>query len=143
MPGFLGTFSHFNAKFAKPIAASREAKTSSKDAENGQKALELLHKQVLPFIMRRQKEQVLKDLPPKIVQDYYCDLSWIQARLYEDFSRQSKMLTDQSGLKQNVFQMLLYLRKLCDHPSLIFNPSHPRFDELEQVLTRYYLACFF
>ncbi|KAG2135970.1 hypothetical protein DEU56DRAFT_756383 [Suillus clintonianus] len=34
-------------------------------------ALEALHKQVLPFLLRQLKEDVLNDLPPKIIQDYY------------------------------------------------------------------------
>lgn len=39
--------------------------------EQGIIALEALHKQVLPFLLRRTKEEVLNDLPPKIIQDYY------------------------------------------------------------------------
>jgi TATA-binding protein-associated factor len=42
--------------------------------------MESLHRQVLPFILRRLKEDVLQDLPPKIIQDYYCDLSSLQVR---------------------------------------------------------------
>lgn len=41
-------------------------------------ALESLHKQVLPFILRRMKEDVLQDLPPKIIQDYYCEMTPLQ-----------------------------------------------------------------
>lgn len=44
----------------------------------GALAMEKLHRQVLPFILRRMKEDVLNDLPPKIIQDYYCDLSPLQ-----------------------------------------------------------------
>ena len=40
--------------------------------------MEALHRQVLPFLLRRMKEDVLEDLPPKIIQDYYCDLSPLQ-----------------------------------------------------------------
>ena len=47
----------------------------------GALALEALHKQVLPFLLRRLKEDVLNDLPPKIIQDYYCELSEIQVCL--------------------------------------------------------------
>jgi TATA-binding protein-associated factor len=43
--------------------------------------------QALPFLLRRLKEDVLQDLPPKITQDYYCELSPIQEQLYEDFAR--------------------------------------------------------
>lgn len=40
--------------------------------------MEALHRQVLPFLLRRMKEDVLQDLPPKIIQDYYCNLSALQ-----------------------------------------------------------------
>ena len=40
--------------------------------------MEALHRQVLPFLLRRMKEDVLQDLPPKIIQDYYCQLSPLQ-----------------------------------------------------------------
>ena len=41
-----------------------------------------LHKAIMPFIMRRVKEEVLKELPPKIINDYYCSLSDVQKILY-------------------------------------------------------------
>ncbi|RMZ69830.1 putative MOT1-transcriptional accessory [Pyrenophora seminiperda CCB06] len=64
MPGFLGTEKVFQERFAKPIAASRFAKSSSKEQERGALAIEALHKQVLPFLLRRLKEELgaLKDL---------------------------------------------------------------------------------
>ena len=47
----------------------------------GALAMEALHRQVLPFLLRRLKEDVLQDLPPKIIQDYYCELSPLQVSL--------------------------------------------------------------
>jgi TATA-binding protein-associated factor len=93
-------------------------------------ALEALHKQVLPFLLRRLKEDVLNDLPPKIIQDYYCELSDVQKYLYDDFSRsqargaaedviQSASSSSKTGGQQHVFQSLQYLRKLCNHPALV------------------------
>ena len=92
-------------------------------------ALEALHKQVLPFLLRRLKEDVLHDLPPKIIQDYYCELSDVQKHLYDDFSKSRARLaaedavrSDQNGKapeQQHVFQSLQYLRKLCNHPALV------------------------
>lgn len=43
--------------------------------------MEALHRQVLPFLLRRMKEDVLQDLPPKIIQDYYCNLSPLQVTM--------------------------------------------------------------
>lgn len=87
MPGFLGSERQFNTKFGRPILASRDAKVSSKEQEAGVMAMEALHRQVLPFLLRRVKEDVLKDLPPRITQDYVCELSPLQQLLYEDFSK--------------------------------------------------------
>jgi TATA-binding protein-associated factor len=38
----------------------------------------LFHLQVLPFILRRTKERVLQDLPPKVIQDVYCEPNELQ-----------------------------------------------------------------
>lgn len=40
----------------------------------------------MPFLLRRTKEEVLSDLPEKIIQDRFCDLSPVQLKLYEQFS---------------------------------------------------------
>jgi TATA-binding protein-associated factor len=95
-------------------------------------ALEALHKQVLPFLLRRLKEDVLNDLPPKIIQDYYCELSELQKYLYDDFSRSRAHVTAKDAVtdkrpnkegaeQQHIFQSLQYLRKLCNHPSLVLS----------------------
>jgi TATA-binding protein-associated factor len=94
--------------------------------------VEALHKQVLPFLLRRLKEDVLNDLPPKIIQDYYCELSDLQKCLYDDFSTSKARLSAEDMIRtkstsagkeeagqQHVFQSLQYLRKLCNHPALV------------------------
>lgn len=140
MPGFLGTEKVFNDRFAKPIAASRNSKSSDKDQEVGALALEALHKQVLPFLLRRLKEDVLSDLPPKIIQDYYCDLSDLQVQLYESFAKQQKSSVEhdvhepEKGAKQHIFQALQYMRKLCNHPALVLNSKHPQYDKVAKQL---------
>lgn len=40
----------------------------------------------MPFLLRRTKDEVLSDLPEKIIQDRYCDLSLLQLKLYDRFS---------------------------------------------------------
>lgn len=143
MPGFLGTEKMFNDKFSKPILADRDGKASPKEREAGESgdccareamltpaatALEALHKQVLPFLLRRLKEDVLHDLPPKIIQDYYCELSTVQKALYDEFSKSraaeeagEAVSSDEQPGAGHVFQSLQYLRKLCNHPALVLD----------------------
>ncbi len=142
MPGFLGAEKVFMDRFAKPIAASRFSKASSKEQEAGALAIEALHKQVLPFLLRRLKEEVLEDLPPKILQNYYCDLSDLQKKLFEDFTkRESKKITEEAGrddkdAKQHIFQALQYMRKLCNSPALVMRPGHRMYDETQRLLQK-------
>ncbi|KAJ5636481.1 uncharacterized protein N7484_009794 [Penicillium longicatenatum] len=140
MPGFLGTEKVFLDRFAKPIAASRFSKSSSKEQEAGALAIEALHKQVLPFLLRRLKEEVLNDLPPKIIQNYYCDPSELQKKLFEDFSKkEQKELQDKVGStdrsdKEHIFQALQYMRRLCNSPALVVKDGHKQYNEVQTYL---------
>lgn len=143
MPGFLGTEKVFLDRFAKPIAASRNSKSNSKEQEAGALAIEALHKQVLPFLLRRLKEEVLDDLPPKIIQNYYCELSELQKKLYDDFAKkQSKTIATEVGkdgdkqAKQHIFQALQYMRKLCNSPALVLNEKHPQYEKVHKQLLK-------
>jgi TATA-binding protein-associated factor len=136
MPGFLGTEQQFDERIGKHILASRDAKAGSREHKAGQEALEKLHRQVLPFMLRRLKEDVLQDLPPKIIQDYFCDLSHFQKRLYEHFlERQAHLKELKSGEGEkatHVFQALQYLRRLCSHPRLAITSEHPLYTHLKK-----------
>jgi TATA-binding protein-associated factor len=142
MPGFLGAEKVFHDRFAKPIAASRFSKASSKEQEAGAIAIEALHKQVLPFLLRRLKEEVLNDLPPKILQNYYCDLSDLQKKLFEDFTKRSgKKLQAEAGrddkeAKQHIFQALQYMRKLCNSPALVMKPDNKMYEDTQKLLQK-------
>jgi SNF2 family DNA or RNA helicase len=98
--------------------------------------MESLHRQVLPFILRRLKEDVLRDLPPKIIQDYYCDLSPLQVQLYEDFAKSRAMKTVDENVHtaeeeeedkliisgtSHIFQVLLYYFTLLPPPRSVLN----------------------
>jgi TATA-binding protein-associated factor len=106
-------------------------------------ALESLHKQVLPFLLRRLKEDVLQDLPPKIIQDYYCDLSPVQKALYDEFAKSraaeeagEAVSSDSAQPGQgHVFQSLQYLRKLCNHPALVMEGEDGK-RRWEQVVSK-------
>ncbi|XP_030571799.1 TATA-binding protein-associated factor 172 [Drosophila novamexicana] len=144
MPGFLGTEKQFIQRYSRPILASRDGKSSPKEQEAGVLAMEALHRQVLPFLLRRVKEDVLTDLPPKITQDLLCELSPLQLRLYEDFS--NKHLkdcldklddTENLGTKTHIFQALRYLQNVCNHPKLVLRQSG---DELTNVAAQLALS---
>ncbi|PTB67321.1 hypothetical protein BBK36DRAFT_1158161 [Trichoderma citrinoviride] len=142
MPGFLGAEKVFLDRFAKPIAASRYSKASSKEQEAGALAIEALHKQVLPFLLRRLKEEVLNDLPPKILQNYYCDLSDLQKKLFEDFTKkQGKKIQAEAGrddkeAKQHIFQALQYMRKLCNSPAMVMKQGSDVYNETQKILQK-------
>ncbi|XP_043212262.1 TATA-binding protein-associated factor 172-like, partial [Amphibalanus amphitrite] len=146
MPGFLGTERQFTTRYSRPILLSRDAKANSREQEAGALAMEALHRQVLPFLLRRLKEDVLEDLPPKITQDYYCELSDIQKQLYEDFARSRAQRSLVEGLESvenrrgverappHVFQALQYLRKVCNHPKLVLTKQHPSYAQVQKTL---------
>lgn len=69
----------------------------------GALAMEALHRQVLPFLLRRLKEDVLQDLPPKIIQDYYCELSPLQVGLCT-LSFEITMLYFISWISSSIFE---------------------------------------
>lgn len=152
MPGFLGTERSFHERFGRPILATREGKASAKEQEAAALALESLHKQVLPFLLRRLKDDVLDDLPPKIIQDVECELGAVQKQLYDDYQKRQGLDQNLDNLlegeeapesngeaapqQQHVFQTLQYLRKLVNHPALVFDPSNAKHKEIESQLVK-------
>ncbi len=112
-PGMLGHASIF--KLAGGAARNPEPETRA-----------ILAKGLRPFILRRTKAQVAKDLPEKTEQTLYCDLEADQRRLYDelrDHYRLSLLNTiDKLGMnraKIQVLEALLRLRQAACHPGLI------------------------
>jgi TATA-binding protein-associated factor len=138
MPNFLGSSSDFTKEFAGPIIKGQANGASATDIAIGMEKLKLLHQQVLPFILRREKEQVLQELPPKIITTIPCEMTSSQVRLYQEFcssneGQNSLRAFDQvlhgpaterelPTLGSDVLKALLYLRLLCTHPALV-NPK--------------------
>ena len=111
-PGMLGTASVFK-KHASGASAADEGARS------------LLARALRPFILRRTKAQVVKDLPEKFEQTLVCDLEPEQRKMYEGLKahyRQALLRKDTAELgrsKIEVLEALLRLRQAACHPGLI------------------------
>ena len=87
---------------------------------------QLLAKALRPFILRRTKEQVAKELPEKTEQTIYCELDATQRKLYNELRehyRQSLLgRIEKEGMaksKMHILEALLRLRQAACHPGLI------------------------
>lgn len=119
MPGYLGDEAAFNDRYVRPLQHSKEARSGSREYEAGEHALRSLHQQTLPFILRRLKETVLKDLPEKTIQDVVVELTPKQRSLYNSIIANMSDNNISNILTDNSFQLISYLQKLVLHPSLI------------------------
>lgn len=85
--------------------------------------LEALHLKVMPFILRRLKSEVLKELPEKIIQDYYCQMTVEQQALYRSFHAEARgydLHKDSFESESNqTIALLTRMRKLLNHPNLV------------------------
>jgi superfamily II DNA or RNA helicase len=134
-PGLLGTMEFFRNEFATPI---------DKFGEQDQK--EHLRKLLYPFILRRTKEQVAKDLPEKTETILFCEMEKEQRKIYEAYrnSYRDKILgtIDQQGIDKSqltILQGLMKLRQICDSPAILNEeekyPNHSiKLDELAREI---------
>ena len=73
MPSFLEDEKVFNSKYNQFLTGNlKKLSEKLEETENFLQALKSLKKRIAPFILRRTKAEVLKDLPPKFIQDFEC-----------------------------------------------------------------------
>jgi superfamily II DNA or RNA helicase len=135
-PGMLGTMEFFRQEFAIPI---------DKFGESEQK--EHLKKLLYPFILRRTKEQVAKDLPEKTEQVLFCEMEDEQRKIYDAYRNEfrSRILgtIEEQGIQKSQFtilQGLMKLRQICDSPAILnedekFENHSIKLDELAREIT--------
>ena len=111
MPGVLGSRAYFKKRFDK-----------RKDSQSQNR----LAARLKPFLLRRTKQQVAKDLPPRTEEEIYAKMSGIQRQLYKaELRRIQKALlgvdSDESVKKNSfaILQGLMRLRQICCHPGLV------------------------
>ncbi|MGN6194273.1 MAG: SNF2-related protein [Ginsengibacter sp.] len=114
-PGLLGSVEFFRNEFSTPI---------DKFGEPEQK--EHLKKLLYPFILRRTKEQVAKDLPEKTETILFCEMEDAQRNVYDAYrnSYRNKILgvIDEQGVGKSqltILQGLMKLRQICDSPAIL------------------------
>jgi non-specific serine/threonine protein kinase len=118
-PGLLGNLDYFREEFVTPIEKKQDQDTAT-----------FLRKMVHPFMLRRTKEQVALDLPPRSEELLEVDMDAAQRKLYNktrDYYRDLLLgLIDTEGMSDarlKVLEGLLRLRQICNHPKLV-EPRH-------------------
>lgn len=109
-PGYLGKQNQFRKNFELPI-----------QKDNNRRQSTTLKKLVEPFILRRVKtdKSIIKDLPDKVEQKLYCNLTKEQASLYEAVVKEiSQDIDEVDGIQRKgmILSTLLKLKQICNHP---------------------------
>jgi helicase SWR1 len=87
--------------------------------EEAQERVNKLHEVLRPFLLRRLKSEVEKQMPGKYEHVVYCRLSKRQRQLYDEFmGRSDTKRTLSSGNYMSIINCLMSLRKVCNHPDL-------------------------
>ena len=133
-PGLLGSIDFFKQQFAIPI---------DKFGEKEQK--EHLRKLLYPFILRRTKEQVAKDLPEKTETILFCEMDKEQRHIYDayrnDYRSKIMGVIESQGIQKSqltILQGLMRLRQICDSPAILKSENYPnnsvKLEEIERQI---------
>jgi hypothetical protein len=114
-------------QFAMPgILGSRAAFGRHYHEKRNPQARSLLARRVRPFLLRRTKNQVARDLPERIEEDIPCELEGAQLDLYNAHLKEARRILldlkttrDLDKARFNILTSLLRLRQACCHPSLL------------------------
>lgn len=115
MPGFLGAYERFKKEYEVPIVQKKDSAATTR-----------LQRMIKPFILRRIKAEVLKDLPPKEENVVYSKLEGEQKKLYaanvqrllDSLSQKSEQEIGSSKLQ--ILAELTRLRQICCAPGMVY-----------------------
>ena len=113
LPGYLYSLNYFTKNFEKPIQMGDDKRQAQ------------LQKLVSPFILRRTKKQVLKDLPDKVEKDLWLNLSPEEKQLYlANLAQVNEQLQQQLELEKVdsilILAMMTRLRQICCEPRMLY-----------------------
>jgi superfamily II DNA or RNA helicase len=118
MPGFLGSASSFGDRYEHPIQVAGDEEVRQR-----------LKRRISPFVLRRLKTEVAKDLPPKTESVAYCEMDAGQAALYREVLEESRRKVyetiEKVGFKRSrvsILAALMRLRQVCCDPRLLKLP---------------------
>ncbi len=135
-PGLLGNPKHFKDNYSMPIDRDRDPERAAE-----------LQRIIKPFVLRRTKEQVAKELPPKTEDVIFCEMGTEQRKVYDAFRNKyrdfllGKIEDDGLGKsKMYVLEGLTKLRQICDSPELLneeesYGNESIKIDELVRHIT--------
>ncbi|KZL76642.1 snf2 family domain-containing protein [Colletotrichum incanum] len=120
MPSLFDSHDEFSEWFSKDIESHAQSNTKLNEDQ-----LKRLHMILKPFMLRRVKKHVQKELGDKIEEDVYCDLTYRQRAIYSNLRNQISIMdliekatagdNDDSGTLMN---LVMQFRKVCNHPDL-------------------------
>ncbi|TGZ77678.1 hypothetical protein EX30DRAFT_398375 [Ascodesmis nigricans] len=118
LPAGFANLQEFQEWFAHPVDQLIEGGREGMDDE-AKRTVTKLHKVLRPYLLRRLKADVEKQMPAKYEHVVYCRLSKRQRYLYDDFMSMAKTReTLASGNYLSIINCLMQLRKVCNHPDL-------------------------
>lgn len=123
MPGYLYSHTAFRDKLEKPIVKSKDQEASAQ-----------LRKLVQPFLLRRLKKDVLRELPPKIEHVRRIALSEEERKVYLSSVQAAKASLGEGQGKLQILAALTQLRQICCDPDLCFENYEGRSSKLEACL---------
>lgn len=123
-PGRLGSQVVFELEFANPIRIGGYSNATKLQSEIANQTAAILQRIVKPYILRRKKEtlQHIVELPKKTEQILFCKLTMKQSDVYDTIlaSPEVQLVLQK---KMTAFSAMNNLRKICNHPSLLYKTS--------------------
>lgn len=121
IPGLLGSLEVFESEFAEPIKIGGYANANPFQVFRAYSCAVALRDLIKPYLLRRMKKDVNANLPGKLEQIFFINLTPVQINAYLNFTKSSLCRSIVNG-RAEMFVGIDYLRKLCDHPN-IADPS--------------------